>query len=358
MRCECDCGSNARTLVLLAENFSETYPELEKFDAARDWTYHPEVGAIQIEVGSGHLWSGVVEVVNFLRTVMKPPARLDDMRAVWIKKNKPLREQMMHIIHKAEPLLGMVAAGDSSPLMDILANRRIETWYQPVFQARSKDVWGYECLMRGRTETGELIMPDKMLTWARQEHLTFMLDRVCREVHLENAGRSGASKDCHFLINFLPTAIYQAEFCLQTSAAAARRSGLPLDKIIFEVVETEKIEDREHLHKILKFYRESGFKVALDDIGAGYSGLMLMGDINPDLIKIDRELVNKAATSAFHKDICASLAELGKNNGQLVLAEGVETAEEKAVMDSLGVDLYQGYYFGRPNPVLAKDPRP
>jgi len=344
----CDCKSVDRALVLLAQDFPQTYSELLQPGLGDDWMYYPELNAVRVEIGAGRTWGGIADVLNFLRGVLVEPERLAALRAVWVNRQQPLAEQVIQLIH-AEPLLKMAPA-DSTPLSEILMNRRIESWYQPVVEVGTHRVWGYECLMRGRDAAGALISAPQMLSWAQQENLTFMLDRVCREVHLENAGRAaeGASADTYFLINFLPTAIYQPEFCLQTSMAAAARSGLSPQRVIFEVVETEKIADPEHLKCILTFYREAGFGVALDDMGSGYSGLTLLGDLQPDLVKIDRALVSKAVQSSIHRGICASLIKLCKENGLLALAEGVETEEECLVMRDLGVDLYQGYLFGRP----------
>lgn len=352
----CDCKSDDRAFVILSKSFSGSNSDLLECATRFGWEYFPELEAILIHVGSNQHWSGIAEVVNFLRGVFRQETRFEELRAAWVDPNRPLAEQMLSLIH-AEPLLGMAPA-DSSPLADILRERRIETWFQPVIEARTGDIWGFECLMRGRTREGELISAPQMLEWARQEHLTFMLDRVCRETHLENAGRHGAGTSYRFLINFLPTAIYQPEFCLQTSLAAARRSGLTPRRIIFEVVETEKVTDAEQLRNILEFYRKAGFGVALDDVGSGYAGLTLLGDLRPDLIKLDRELVTKAVESKFHRDICAALATLVRENGRLVLAEGIETPDEKAVMDALGIDLYQGYLFGRPCPTLEAPEAP
>lgn len=178
-----------------------------------------------------------------------------------------------------------------------------------------------------------------------------MLDRVCRKTHLRNAAIHLAGQDVHLLINFLPTAIYNPEFCLTTTVAAARAGGLAPERIIFEVVETEKVTDLDHLRSILDYYRKKGFRVALDDLGSGYSGLAMLGDLDPDLIKIDRHLISRAVGSPMHRSICASLTQLGKDHGKLVLAEGIETIEEKELMESMGVDLFQGYFFGRPAPL-------
>ena len=345
----CECRSDARRLVVLARSFDE-YPELVEFGSTRNWTLHRSLGAVTVDVGDGHPWSGIADAATFLRAILDP-GRFAALRAAWVDRALPLEEQLVRLIH-AERLEEM-APLDSSPLAEVLRSKRIETWFQPIFWSGTLAVWGYECLMRGRDAEGGLIGADLMLKWARQEHLIFMLDRVMREAHLRAAGRARVPEHCQFLLNFLPTAIYRPEFCLATTVRAAQESGLDFDRIIFEVVESEAITDREHLRRILSFYREKGFKVALDDVGTGYSGLSLLGDLDPDLIKIDRELVSKAATSSFHRGICQSLVRLGQENGELVLAEGVETEAEWEVMEALGVNLLQGYLFGRPSPEPA-----
>lgn len=353
----CDCKSGNRTLVLLADNFIENFPEFSVFGAKENWFYFSEYGIVQIEVGTGKRFSGAADVFNFLRTAITDAKRLDDLRAAWLDSKQLLTQQLVRLGAEAEAL-SQIVADDSSELLDILQNRRIETWFQSVIDAKTGDVWGYECLMRGRKADGSLVGALQMLEWANKENLKFMLDRVCRETHLENAGRLNFGANCRFLINFLPTAIYQPEFCLQTSLAAMRRSGLIPKQVIFEVVETEKVLDTEHLLNILNFYRRSGFGVALDDMGSGYAGLNMLADLQPDLIKIDREIVSKSVDSKAHRNISASLVRMGHDNNQLVLAEGVETEEEVLLMQSLGIDLFQGYYFGKPEPQPEFVPRP
>lgn len=304
----------------------------------------------KIGVGTGKRWSGAADVLNFLRAIIVDPLRLGSLRAGWLDERKLLTQQLVKLGADAIPVTEFDKKGESSKLLDILQKRRIETWFQPVVKADTFEVWGYECLMRGRLEDGGLIGAMQLLEWAKQENLDFMLDRVCRETHLTNAGRLKFASECRFLINFMPTAIYQPEFCLRTSLAAMKSSGLKPNQVIFEVVETEKVMDTNHLLRILDFYRRSGFGVALDDMGSGYAGLTLLGDLMPDLIKIDREIVSKSVSSMSHLNICTSLIRMGHDNGQLVLAEGVKTQEEMKLMKYLGIDLMQGYYFGKPQP--------
>ncbi|HEU4454881.1 MAG TPA: EAL domain-containing protein [Longimicrobium sp.] len=354
----CDCRSDSRALALLARNLDE-YPELSALGPDVGWHVHRPLGAVRVEVGSGCAWSGVAEVSAFLRTVLDD-GRFGTLRAAWLENGRPLEDQVVALIH-ARPLAEMTAI-DSSALAALLTEGRVETWFQPIFWAGTLEVWGYECLMRGRSTEGEVIGAGTLLEWARQEHLAFMLDRTVRELHLRSAGRADTPPGCSFLINFLPTAIYRPEFCLATTVRAARESGLDADRIVFEVVETERLADRDHLRRILSFYRDEGFRVALDDVGTGWAGLTLLGDLEPDLVKISRELVSKAVSSPFHREICAALVRLGQEAGEMVLAEGVETEEEWKTLEALGVNLFQGFLFGRPAPQPAHralvEPRP
>jgi EAL domain-containing protein (putative c-di-GMP-specific phosphodiesterase class I) len=345
----CECRTDARSLVVLAPGL-DRYPELTEFEPGEDWVVHPSLGGVRVEVGSGTRWSGIAEVATFLRTELDA-ARYGELRAVWARRGVPLQEQLVTLLH-AGRLSDMVQA-DSSPLPAMLAEGRIESWFQPIFRAGALELWGYECLMRGRAEDGSIVSPLTLLEWAQQEQLTFMLDRQVRELHLRRAGAAGLPADCHVLINFLPTSIYRPEFCLRTTVRAAAQAGLQPGNIIFEVVETERV-DPTQLRTLLAYYRDKGFKVALDDVGSGYSGLAMMADLSPDLIKIDRELVSRAPGSAFHRDVCASLVKLAQDNGKLALAEGVETHDEWRLMTELGADLLQGFLFGRPHP----DPAP
>lgn len=135
------------------------------------------------------------------------------------------------------------------------------------------------------------------------------------EIHIARAAASEAGTDHLFLINFLPSVIYEPEFCLRTTVSAIEGTGLRPEQIIFEVVETEAIEDHDHLRDILCYYRNNGFGVALDDLGCGYSGLSLMADLDPDLIKIDRGVVARADESEGHAEVCRAIIGLARSPG-------------------------------------------
>jgi EAL domain-containing protein (putative c-di-GMP-specific phosphodiesterase class I) len=144
--------------------------------------------------------------------------------------------------------------------------------------------------------------------------------------------------------------IYDPAVYLRTTPKAVERSGLHPKQIIFKVVESHAVGDTALLRSTLDQYREWGFLVALDDVDAGHSGLTMLANLEPDLIKIDREFVAASTHSNAHKQIFQSLVAIGHRQGKLVLAEGVETHDEYMVAKALGADLVQGYPFGKPQP--------
>lgn len=108
-------------------------------------------------------------------------------------------------------------------------------------------------------------------------------------------------------INFLPNAVYQAATCLRATLAAARRVGFPTEQLMFEIVEHEQPLDRAYLKHIFVEYQRQGFVTALDDFGAGYSGLLMLADLRPDVIKLDMELV-RGIDSDLPRQTIVSLA--------------------------------------------------
>jgi len=353
-------GLYSRSLVLLAPELSRDYPELASIEDRAVARPVPQLGAVGFAVGPGSRWADAAAVVGYVRELVGVD-RLSALRAAWLPADAALddaQQVQMHLaalIH-AQPVRDLVPEPRATPLGDLLTRGGLETWYQPIFCAGTFDVWGYECLVRGRSAEGDTLNPGLLLQWAAQEGMLHTFDAAARETHLANAGRAKIPPHAHILINFMPGAIEQTEQNLDALVDTTHRSGLDPRRIIFEVVESEAVEDREKLATILGHYRRRGFRVALDDVGNGHAGLIMLADLDPDLIKIDRYLIQRAPASAAHRRICASLIELGHDQRKLVLAEGVETPEEKRLMDQLGVDLFQGYLFARPNPTPVTRP--
>ena len=149
-------------------------------------------------------------------------------------------------------------------------------------------------------------------------------------------------------INFLPNAVYRPEACIQSTFQACKANDFPVEQIIFEVTEGEKIDDRAHLVNIFESYKKFGFKTAIDDFGAGYAGLNLLSVYQPHIIKIDMELVRGIERDPVKHAIVQGIMLICNRLNIQVIAEGIETKEERDILASSGIELMQGYLFCRP----------
>ena len=246
----------------------------------------------------------------------------------------------------AKTLQRYVSLIQDKEFFDIINNKTLTSYFQPIINAHDRTIYGYEALIRGVKENGDLMFPDVLFEKSTRNDLNFKLDRMCRESALKTAAVKRITQKV--FINFMPTAIYDPEFCLSSTVKWAKQLEFDPKNIIFEVIETESVKDKDHLIKILTYYRDQGFEIALDDVGEGYSSLNMLINIKPNIIKIDRNIIENIDKEPLKQSTYRALFTLARENGIKVLAEGVETAEEVAMVEKIGVDLLQGYYFGRP----------
>jgi len=235
----------------------------------------------------------------------------------------------------------------SKDLIWILENGSFTVHFQPIIDTATMSIYGYECLSRGVLPDMSIMSPGKMFDAAAKTGMLFNLDRQCRETAIKTAAVKNISRN--IFVNFLPTSIYNPEFCLKDTVKWANQLEFDPSTIVFEVVETEKVDSTEHLQNILRFYKEKGFRTAMDDVGSGYSSLNLFASLSPDIIKIDMELVRDVHRNVMKQSVARALVSMAKEAGCSVLAEGIETADEFEWFRALGIDYAQGYYFGKPS---------
>ncbi|UOY92449.1 EAL domain-containing protein [Ectobacillus sp. JY-23] len=243
-----------------------------------------------------------------------------------------------------KPIREFVAEREAAWIDDIIQERRIRTHYQPIV-SRQGEVIGHELLSRGVGENDRLIPPFTLFEAARVRNRLFALDRACRLACIQNA--SGVTDKLLF-INFIPTSIYVPEHCLATTIQLIEELNMDPAQIVFEVVETDKVKDIAHLKRILRYYRDHGFKYALDDVGTGYNNIELLEDLRPDIVKLAIEFTNGVSTDLDKQDMAKRVLEAAHGMHALALAEGVEAEEDLAYLQALGYDLFQGYYFAKP----------
>lgn len=231
-------------------------------------------------------------------------------------------------------------------ILYVLDKSSIKTFFQPIISANTGEIYGYEALSRGIREDGSIIPPNELFSKARNMDLLFFLDRLCRETVIKNAAKQNISKKV--FINFIPTSIYDPQKCLKSTDEALTKYKLDPKNIVFEVVETDYIEDYPHLNNILSYYKGKGYSTALDDIGSGYSDINALLALNPKYMKIDMNLIKNIDTKPKKQEKVVNYIKVAKENNIIALAEGIERKEEADVLIEMGIDLLQGYYYGKP----------
>ncbi len=213
--------------------------------------------------------------------------------------------------------------------------------FQPIVDVADRSIFAHEALVGGIDGAPAADMLQRV-----NDENRYAFDQRCRVRAVEMAAALGMTS--MLSINFMPNAVYEPSRCLRTTLEAALRTGFPVERIIFETTEDERVEDAAYLKQIFATYRAHGFKTAIDDFGAGYAGLNLLADFQPDIVKIDMALIRGIDRDRARQTIVGALAAVGQLLGIRVIAEGVEEAREALVLRHLGITLMQGYLFATP----------
>ncbi|WP_419897983.1 EAL domain-containing protein [Roseomonas sp. USHLN139] len=218
--------------------------------------------------------------------------------------------------------------------------------FQPILRCdpSGHGLYAYEALVRGPAGESAASVLGQISADNR-----YGFDQQCRTTAITLATRLGLlATPAALSINFMPNAVYEPRACIRASLEAAQRVGLPRERLIFEFTENEAMEDPGHLLRILASYRAMGFRTAIDDFGAGHSGLSLLAEFQPDTVKLDMALIRGVDHDRPRQIIIRHTAALCAELGCAVVAEGVETEAEFRMLRQLGVTLFQGYLLGRP----------
>lgn len=215
--------------------------------------------------------------------------------------------------------------------------------FQPIVNVRTGQPFAFEALVRGVDGAGAGSVLSRV-----DDKTRYAFDQKCRVTAIQLASKLYDPASSEMLsINFMPNAVYEPRACIRMTLATAEQYKFPLERIIFEFCENERV-DPAHLLNILRAYRSMGFKTAIDDFGAGYSGLNLLAQFQPDLVKLDMDLIRNIDTDRAKRTVVqhtlAMLADLGIEP----ICEGVETWDELQVLQEFGVSLIQGYVLAKP----------
>lgn len=234
----------------------------------------------------------------------------------------------------------------------IIEQESVFVEFQPIVSLKLKKAVGVEALSRGiHPETKAVIPPIKLFADAAQAGITHDLDRMCRKISMREFSKFKSANDMVLFLNFDPAVLDVASpHDKSWTKIFADEAGLEYDNIAVEITESQ-IENNYKLAQIAEKYSNLGMFVVLDDFGALHSNLNRLVISRPDIIKIDRQLIKNVSQSYYQQSIIKSIIDLAKKIGSLTLAEGVETKEDVLKCHELGADLFQGFFFARPQSI-------
>lgn len=215
--------------------------------------------------------------------------------------------------------------------------------FQPIFSSKDGKIYGYEALARHRTKNINIL---ELFNSAKINGTLCLLDMICRRNALKEATSQGINE--YLFINICPDTFLQDCLDADVTERLTKEFAFPKEKIVLEIAEYSIIDDYKPLLKKVFYYKELGFKIAIDDFGAGFGGLKLLSMISPDFVKIDRYFVRTIYENFFSKSFVEFILNACHTLDIMVIAEGIENYQQLSECVKLGVDYLQGFYLGKP----------
>ncbi|MBH3459755.1 bifunctional diguanylate cyclase/phosphodiesterase [Pseudomonas putida] len=246
----------------------------------------------------------------------------------------------------------MTVTEQLSALSAILAQRSIHSLFQPIICLSERRILGYEALSRGPSNS-PLHSPLNLFAIARQAGRLSELEVLCRE----NACRrfSELGLEGKLFLNVSPESLLEPHYPSGRTLKMLEQVGLQPSRVVIELTEQTPTDDFQLLSNALHHYRDMGFSIALDDLGAGYSSLRLWSELRPNYVKIDRHFIDGIHQDPLKREFVGSILQIARASKAQVIAEGIELDEELTVLADMGVDLLQGYLLGRPQEFPPRD---
>jgi len=236
-------------------------------------------------------------------------------------------------------------------LEEIIREEDISIVFQPIISLRDGSVLGYEALSRGPDKT-PLHNPDAMFNVASEAGKLWELELLCRTKALEAAYKN--RETVKLFLNVNPAVIHDEKFKRGFTSEYLKLYGIDPSNIFFEISEKNAVNDLDGFKKTIDHYKTQNYKIAIDDAGAGYSGLNMITDVHPHYIKLDMKLVRGIDHDAYKKALVKSLYDFSCLTGISLIAEGIETENELRTLIGIGVQYGQGYFIQVPKEELKE----
>ena len=228
----------------------------------------------------------------------------------------------------------------------IIECRALSALFQPIADFQERCILGYEALIRGPSDSS-LHSPINLFDAANRHNRLADVELLARDIssrqfsHLQLPGK--------LFLNVSPTSLLERNYPSNQTPRILENAGISPRSVVIEISEQYPLDDYELIRMTVRHYRAMGFEIAIDDLGAGYSGLRSWSELRPDYVKIDRHFVAGINDDLVKQEFVRSIIDIASGLGCRVIAEGIETAGEFQTLFSLGIRLGQGYYFGRPH---------
>jgi len=237
-----------------------------------------------------------------------------------------------------------------SQLRRIIEQRELTALFQPIIALRNGKITGYEGLIRGPSDS-PLHAPINLFRAARQVGLEAEVEHLCRRVVLERF--AGLGLPGRLFLNVSPTSLTQHTGRHGETLGYIRDLDINPNRVIIELTEHQPTYDYPLLREAIRHYRDMGFRVAIDDLGEGFSSLRLWSELRPEYIKIDMHFIQGIDQDPVKLQFVRSIQQLAENSGCQAIAEGIETQAELLLVKEMGIAFGQGYYLGRPHAAPA-----
>lgn len=264
--------------------------------------------------------------------------------------NRSLPHSMYKAICDAKAMANGAAnpsrVGLAGEFTRLITEPRLFSHYQPIISLSSGDILGWEALARCPKDS-PFESPALLFDFAEEIGSLFALEEACRHAAIKGVGL--LKSDQKLFINVHPKTMVDPNFQPGKTLELLNIYGLRPINIVFEITERHPIKDFNAFHSALDHYRSQGYLVAIDDVGAGYSGLWTIAETKPDFIKIDMSLIRGIDTNPMKRSLLEAILSFAEKIECRLIAEGIETDRELSSIMSMAVHYGQGFHICRPN---------
>lgn len=254
----------------------------------------------------------------------------------------------------------LVEAGEQirQTILGMCEHSALTVHFQPIYSARDGSVFGYEALTR-TIGANPFERIDEIFRHAILTDTICTLDYHCRENALRTAAQLGAKeKDFFLFINVCPEVLMAPEHYPGLTDLFSDKWGIPKERIVLEITEESSINNYKLFRDSVHYYKNRGYRIAIDDFGAGHGGLKMLSMIEPDFVKIDRHFISNIDKANIKYNLVDAVTTACHRIGIQMIAEGIERQDEHKIIQNLGIDYLQGYYFAKPSPAFDAEPIP